>query len=361
MGVFNPNSIDFTKDEAKAIGEAIVERVYSTPSLSEYATITNGVKKKQQIPFLGLMSTLLGSGTGGCDPSATTAAIPATQKYWDPVTVSDRLKFCWKTDVKGTFFQWAAKNGIAKEDLTGTDFANFMEERTSAAMADMFVRLMWFNDTSAALVTDSPAGIITAGQTIAHWNKLDSAWTQIEAIAVADTDRLTVNSTLQTRNAGASYSAQKFTAGDRTNLIITNTLDQMEKDRDERMGQDVIVACTKSVWDQYRSELKFANVAYTTERLENGIDVLYADGREVRKIEAWDRMIKLGFNDGSAYYNPHRILMYEKGNIGIATEDEATFSEIDIFYDKKDKNVYFDFQFDFDVKVLESYLVQAAY
>lgn len=363
MAVFSPNTISFTLEEKKAISEAIVEKAFSTTPLSEDMFIQNGIKKKEQIPFLGLMSTKVGKGAGGCDPVASTAAIPASQKTWDPVTVSDRLGFCWETDVKGTFFQWGSKNGINRDDLTATDFAIFMEERLGVSMADMFVRLAWFNDTDAALTTDSPAGNVTSTETIGFWNKVDGAWKQLIAIGTADADRLTVNATLQTRNNAGSYAAQKFTAADRTNLIITNTFDQMEKDMDERLSSsaDLRIKVTKSVWDQYRSELKFANISYTTERIENGIEVLYADGREVMKDAAWDRIIKEGFDDGSSYYLPHRILYYDKNNIGVGTEDEATFSEIDIFYWKKDRKVYFDFQFDIDIKVLENYRVQMAY
>lgn len=363
MAIFNPNTIDFTKDEVKEIGSAMIERTFNNPSLSDVFTITEGVKKAQQIAFLGRLTTKLGKGSGGCDPTASTAAIPATQKVWNPVTISDRLAFCWKTDVKGTFFQWATKNGIAKEDLTGTDFANFITERVADGMEEMLHRLAWFNDTDAALTTDSPAGVISPSETIDFFNKLDGAWKQLFAIAAADSDRLSVNSTLQTRNNASTYADQKFTAADVTNLVVSKTFDQMEKDMDERLSGsgDLVVRVTKSVWDQYRSELKFANIAYTTERLESGIEVLYADGREVQKYSVWDRIIKESFDDGSKYYLPHRILMYDKNNIGLATEQEGNFSEIDLFYDKKDKKVYLDFQFDLDVKVLENYLVQMAY
>jgi hypothetical protein len=53
--------------------------------------------------------------------------------------------------------------------------------------------------------------------------------------------------------------------------------------------------------------------------------------------------------------------MYDKTNLQIGTEEESTFSEVDIFYDKTLKKTFFDFQFDIDVKVLEDYLIQSAY
>lgn len=363
MAVFNPNTLDFTKEEIKELSSAIFERVYANPTLNEYFVVQNGVKKDMQIAILGRMSTMLGAGSGGCSPTASTVAIPLSQKVWSPKTVSDRLAFCWTTDVKGTFFQWGTKNGVAKEDLTSTDFANFIAERMEDAMDEMHHRLAWFNDTDAAATDDSPAGVITAGTDLDYFNKIDGAWKQLFDIATADPERLTVNTTFQTRNNAATYALQKFTTTDRTNLVVTNTLDELMKNADDRLidGGNAVFVCTKSVWDQYKSELKFANVSFTTERIEGGIEVLYADGIELRKYSIWDRIIRTYMNDGAAAYLPHRILMYDKENLRIATEEESTFSETDIFYDKVTKKTYFDFQFDIDVKVVENYLVQMAY
>jgi hypothetical protein len=95
------------------------------------------------------------------------------------------LAFCWTDDVKGTFFQWATKNGIAKEDLTSTTFAAFIVERMEDAMDEMHHRLFWFNDTDAALTSASPAGVITATEDIDFYNKIDGAWKQLFAAAAS--------------------------------------------------------------------------------------------------------------------------------------------------------------------------------
>lgn len=343
------------------MSEAIFETTFEKPDLNAFVGIVNGIKKDRQIAILGVMSNLVGAGSGECDPTASTNAIELSQKVWSPKTVSDRLAFCYNDDVKGTFFQWATKNGINRNDLDGTDFANFILERYEYAMSEMVHRLAWFNDTDAATTDVSPAGIITPGTTLAYFNKIDGLWKQLFAVGAADADR--ISDGLSSRNGQATKALQKFTTTDRTNLVVTNTLDNMQKDADSRLTgrDDVIIVATKSVWDQYRSELKFANVSYTTERIEGGIDVLYADGLEVHKYEFWDRMIKAYHDDGTAYYLPHRIAMYAKDNVKVGTEEESTFSEVDIFYDKKDKKTYFDFQLDIDAKVIEDYLVQLAY
>jgi hypothetical protein len=361
MAIFNPNTVDFTKQEINSISEAIFEKVYANPSLNEFFTIQNGVKKDLQIAILGRMSVMVGAGSGGCEPTATTNAIPMSQKVWSPKTVSDRLAFCWTTDVKGTFFQWGTKNGVAKEDLTATDFANFIVERLEDAMDEMHHRLSWFNDVDAATTTDSPAGVVTSGTNLAFFNKVDGAFKQLFAIVAADSDRRTLG--IDSRNGQTTFAAQKFTVADRDNLVVMNTVDKLMTDADERLVDDgnLILAVTKSVWDQYKSELKFATISFSTERNENGIDVLKTDGVTMLKYSIWDRIIKQYFSDGTKYYLPHRIVMYDKNNLQLGTEEEGTFSEVDIFYDKVQKKTFFDFQFDIDIKVLESYLVQLAY
>jgi hypothetical protein len=83
---------------------------------------------------------------------------------------------------------------------------------------------------------------------------------------------------------------------------------------------------------------------------------------ELHKYSIWDRIIREAFDDGTKYFLPHRILMYDTNTMQAATEEEGTLSEVDIFYDKVTKKTFFDFQFDLDVKVVEEdYLVQMAY
>jgi hypothetical protein len=53
MGVFNPNTVDFTKEEINDISAAIYERTYANPMLADYFVINSGVKKDQQIAILG--------------------------------------------------------------------------------------------------------------------------------------------------------------------------------------------------------------------------------------------------------------------------------------------------------------------
>lgn len=361
MAIFNPNELDFTKEEIKAVSEAVYARSFEDAELNMFFEVDSGIKKAKQIAILGHFSSLLGAGTGGCDPTPSTNAIPLSQKIWNPVTISDRLSICWTTDVKDTFFQWATKNGLDRNNLDGTDFAAFLVDRMQLAMKEMLHRLAWFNDTDAALVTASPAGVITAGTNVAFFNRLDGIWKQAFSIAAADTERLTAG--LETRNAGVSYAAQKFTAADTTNLVVSKMFDAMGRDADERLtaSDNIIIACTKTVWDQYKSELKFAGIAYSTERLESGIEVLYADGYEVHKISVWDRIIKAYFNNGTTYYLPHRAIMYPKSNLRIGTEEESGFSEVGIFYDQTTKKTNFDFQFDIDAKIIEDNLIQVAY
>lgn len=358
--IITPSDITFNGEEIRGISEAVFESTFSKPALSEFHEVVNGVIVKKQIVILGRINELIGAGTGACSPTDGAATITMSEKFWDTVTVSDRLGLCW-TQLKETFFAWGLKQGISKPDLTATDFADFVVERLEDAMYEMIYRLVWFNDTDAATTADSPAGVITAGTNTVFFNKLNGLWKQIFAIAVADTDRLTTG--LASRNGQATFASQKFTSTDTTNLVVTSTLENMVTESDYRLrsldGLQFVV--TQSVFDQYKKELKRANIAFTTERTEKGIQMLEADGIQVFAFQFWDRIIRSYYSDGTKYYLPHRAILCEKTNLQVGTGEESAFSDVDIFYDKTLKKTFFDFQLDIDAKVIQDELIQVAY
>ena len=74
-----------------------------------------------------------------------------------------------------------------------------------------------------------------------------------------------------------------------------------------------------------------------------------------------DRIIRAYENDGTVYNLPHRAILMVKSNMQIGTEDLSTLSEVDVFYDKKEKKNYVDTEYLIDAKIIEDYLIQAAY
>lgn len=357
---FDPNTLDFTGDIVKSSAEAIYETAFANPAVGQLFTIVPGIKTKKQIAILGAFQELLGAGNGACNPDGRQVNTALTGKSWETATISDRLEFCWQ-DIKETFFIWATQNGINKADLTGTDFALFIEQRLGEALPETYMRLAYFGDKDAANYNDSPAGVITNTTDVNYFNRIDGIWKQIYAIVGADASRKTAG--LATKNAQSSYANQAFNSTDTSNKVVMNLLFDMEVGADSRLTSQtgLVFQVTKSVFDQYRRELTFANIAYTTDRLENGMQVINAGNIPVVCVEFWDRMIKAHFNNGTKYYLPHRAILANPANLQIGTEEENTLTAFDMFYDKKTKTTNVDFQFDMDAKVIVDHEIQVAY
>ena len=358
MALFDPNDLAFNGEEIKSSAEAVFVSAFAPNTVADLLTIVGGIKAKKQIAILGRFNSLLGKGNGGCVNDGRVVTTPMTQKVWQPETISDRLAYCW-ADLKETFWIWGTKNGIAKADLTATDFLLYIEELLSTELIETWMRIAYFNDTDAETVTDG--GVITDGTDLAFFNRIDGIWKQLFAIGTATPERKTAG--LATKNAAASYALQAFSSADTTNKVVMNLLFNMEVEADSRLTskEGLKFQVTKSVFDQYKRELTFANINYTTERLENGMMQINAGGTPVVCVEFWDRIIRTYFDNGTTWHLPHRAILTSPQNIQVGTEEESTLTGFDVFYDKTLKTTYVDFQFDIDAKVILDHEVQLAY
>ena len=76
-------------------------------------------------------------------------------------------------------------------------------------------------------------------------------------------------------------------------------------------------------------------------------DKLAFRGIPLKPMPEWDKIINKvtalnGGGGNAARVNPNRVLLINKSNILIGTEEREDLSMLDIFYEKKDKKVYFD-------------------
>jgi hypothetical protein len=367
MAILNPANLTFNGEEIKALSEGIMEDVFAKPAMTEFLTAYTGIKAKKQIAFLGRLNGLVGQkhDTSSCAPIENPAGITNTEKFWTPAYIDDRFSECWD-DLLETFFVYGLRNGIEKGDLTATDFATFFIDRYQDAIAEMFFRFVWFGDTAA----DDTAGggvFVTAGFVAKRWDAFDGIWKQLFAIATATPARLTAG--LATKNAQLSFALQEFNASDTTNRVVTNTLQNMIFGADYRLRDksDKILLVTQSVADQYVRELEAAagnGIPQAFEYIQEGVSMMKRMGVTIYAFSFWDRTIRAYQRTISTelnYYLPHRAILTTKDNLAFGTEEESNLSDVDVFFDKKDKKTYFDFGANLDAKVLQDYLVQVAY
>lgn len=360
MGVLNPNDLAFNGEEVRALNEAVFEAVFAKPELSLFHNVINGIKATKQIAILGRIQGLTGKGTGKCDPDEDDFKIAMSEKTWDPKTISNNLPSCW-TDLLETFFIYGTQNGIAKADLTKTDFFNFLLERMTDAVIEEVFRIIWFSDVDAATTSDSPAGVITSGTNLGYFNRINGLWKQAFAIVAATPARRTLG--FDARNGQATAILQQFDNADVVARVATKTLQNVRFDSDYRMrSEERLIVCTQSVADQYEKELIDAETPYTSERLENGIMVLKIGGITIFGFQFWDRIIEEFYAAPTTkLFLPHRAIMLVKMNTQVGTEDEANFSQFNVFYDQKSEKNYIRTKYDIDAKIVQDYLVQLAY
>lgn len=357
--IFDPAGFTLSPEEVKSVGECIFTDSFQNPSITDFHQVFEGIIAKKKIPILGRLKGLLGKGDGECNPTSSTNQVESSSKTWDPVIVSDRLEQCYK-DLVSTFWTYILKKGIQKPDVTGTDYANYISDVVSEAIFESVLRLAWLGDTAADTVANS--SYLTNGTEKKYFNKINGFWKQFLAIVAADATKKT-STILTTRNAGASYAAQQFTSTDTTNLEVSNALTAVRFGADKRLRRqtNLVYICTQSVMDQYEKELIFANINYTTERLENGVMTLKNGGIELMSFELLDRLIDEYMDNGTKLNNPHRLVLTTKDNLGVGVESTGNLSELDIFYDKKTKTNIVDFQYTIDAKVLKDEYVQLSY
>jgi hypothetical protein len=352
--------VDFCGKQVMSFAETFWTETFNNPAINELVTVIPGVKAKQQLVILGLIGLVGKTKTlGQCAPDASNKKISSIQKFYEPNQIEDRFINCWK-DLLADFTVWGLKNNIQKPDLTGTDFANFLEERVIAGLVQSVYRFAWFGDTAITLAQLSPNDEDGLPMDVRYFNAIDGYWKRFKGIAV----EYPAHYAAIPNNAGASYAAQRFTAADTTNQLITGVLQGMIDNADTRLSEDETATfyVTKSVYDQYKRERKafpYIDLAYA--RTESGLDSLEIDGVRIVKLAFQDRFIQTYFNNGTKLDNPHRIYMTTKLNLHLPVEEEGSMTDVEAFYDQRDKLYYIDMLYSIGTQVAEDYKVMLAY
>lgn len=363
MAMIDNTDIAFNGQEVKSLSEAIYERVFLKPSITQFHDIQTGIKASKQIAFLGKLG-MIGKKRANCATTADGNTLAMTEKFWNPEYVGGRDEECWD-QLKETFFIWGLKNGYQKHDLTGTEFAMFYEDRLADALAEAIHRIVWFGKTDISNVSDG--GTLTGTVSTSYYDIIDGLWEQIYDDVIANPSRNSGDFGsglgLTTKNSQATYVLQNFNDTDTTNKIATRTLQNMKFTADMRLRDDASAfgIMTQSVADQYERERASANLESSVQILENGLTAYKVGGINFYAFPLWDRYILSSFNNGTKLVNPHRVLLTTKDNIQVGTEELKNFSEFNPFYSQDDKVYRCDYGFNIDAKLMQSYLYQACY
>ena len=346
------SDLTLNEQEALEVSQAVFEEVYVKGPLADFHSIQTGVRMKTQIPFFGLMP-MLGKISSGCTPNAA-AGIDLTEKYWDPELIDFRLTHC-QAEVPQLYKMWmrSAKALGTWEDMDSGQM-NFIVDRAKDAHLEAIFRISSFGDESADNV--SGGGNITNGVDADFFTMINGIWQQVyTGVAATTVHRYTI-----IENAQATYAAQLA-------LSDTRTLDAM-RDLYENIDPRAFSAgtlkfqMTRTLLNNWWALLEDKSLANAVMNMvEDKPTKMSYRGVPIEVRYDWDRQITTNFNTGTKYFLPHRLLLTPIENVPIGTSDEESMSEIDSFYDKKEKKWFYDGASMLDAKLLEEYRTATAY
>lgn len=347
----------FNAEELKDFQEIIHELVYANEELNKIHDVNEGVIYDKQIVFAGKIG-LMGKAVTGCTPNEIDG-VTLTQKFWRPVKEDFRLTHCSAdVDDQDKLVQQMAKmNPDFYNIIEGSQsgIGEFLVAKVLEGFLENLLRKIWFSDKLADTIANG--GIITNGTDVDYFNTQDGLWKKIQTnIPIT----LAKNYVAIPKNGGATYAAQELVDGE-----AIAALKAMYGKMDSRLrglaGVQFLV--TRTIYDAYLCDLeKLQNAgAGNTMINENGQMTLRYRGIELVMMETWDRNIEDFYNDGTAYHQPHRIVLTVKENLPVATLASSDFGTIRAFYSEFHNLNVIDGVYSWDAQHLENYLTVVAY
>ena len=289
------------------------------------------VKNNDPVAFFGDMETV-GIKGSGCDPTYQEIGIANSQKRWALGDWQIPIKICYES-LQGTIAEYTLKTGTQVGDLTDTEFMTYIfRPALERQMKLMIWRLAWFGDTEAKLIANG--GSLTAGTKTELFTTCDGLFKRI------------------------------FAQGTANSKQVTAILDDMLMDADSRITSDgdAIIMLTKGLADALTLDIK---QRYTQimpwEKVFDGVDVASYDGVTIARVSIWDRMIRAFENTGTKLNKPYRAVFANIRQLQVATDADGLISDIDVWFDKKERRNYSYSTGRIGTQILEDDMFHAAY
>ena len=334
-----------------SIKDAVQETFYQDEDFSSFVNIMK-VKNNDPIALIGEME-MVGKKGGGCDPTYEEKGIANSQKRWELGQWEIPIKICYEA-LKGTIAEYSLKTGTAIGDLTSTDFMTIYTDALQRAMQQMIWRFGWFGDKEAALA-GAGGGKLTADSDVNMFNVCDGLFKRIFTATATNHTAIAANSET---TATAQISALRK-KGAATTLVDTILMDVDTRIIDD---SDAVLLMTRSLADALTYDIKQTyNLIMPWEKVFDGFDVATYNGVKIARVGIWDRMIK-AYEKGEATVNlPHRAVFCNPKHLMVGTDAEALISDLDIWFDQKERRNYLYATGKIGTALLEEDMIHAAY
>lgn len=348
-------NLTLNNEEARSDADLIKVNPYLTPDVKNIHGVRTGYIMDTYIPILGQIEDIGLVDPGACGTNAFVTAIPVSQKTATPKLISARIALC-KDDISVKFKAWMEAMVASKRwEEINNDLKQFVLDKAQEAVTRGIIRIGEFADTAAALA--SAGGHFTAGTTIALFSMLDGMWKQIFTDNALGASALIYRYTID-ENTESTKANQLNLAADRAITVFESMITNIAP---EASDGSLVIQCTKSLWDNYRQSVITKGGSYNTGLITRGMTEKEYGGYPIIVRNDWDRIIRKYYDDGTAYWLPHRAILSGIENIPVITSDTESFSNIDAFYWKKDKQYYIDVAWREDCKILQEANMAAAY
>lgn len=335
-----------------SIKDAVQETFYNDEDFSSFVNIMK-VKNDDPIALIGEME-MVGKKGGGCDPTYEEKGIANSQKRWELGQWEIPIKICYEA-LKGSIAEYSIKTGTDIGDLTSTDFMTIYTDALQRAMQQMIWRFGWFGDKAAALA-GSGGGKLTEGSDVSMFNVCDGLFKRIfTATATKNHTTIAANS----KDTAAEQISELRKSGAATTLVDTILMDADTRIVDD---SDAVLLMTRSLADALTYDLKKTyHDIMPWEKLFDGFEVATYNGVKIARVGIWDRMIK-AYEKGEATINlPHRAVFCNPKHLMIGTDADNLISDLDIWFDKKERRNYLYATGKIGTALLEEDMIHAAY
>lgn len=318
----------------KSLKDLLIATNFVDEELERFFTLRQNVHNGDKLGWVGEMDDVGWAGSG-CNPNYKNSNIDFAQKEWSIGDWQIPLKWCY-TDLINTIAEYCLKTGTEIGDLTSTEYMDdIVMPALDLAIKRMMWRFIWFGDKEANAVTSS--GTITDGVDVELFKPTDGFWKQLFAVCTANEEQHT---TIEA-NSQATYAEQKSKLKEAG--VAIGIFDSILENADPRIAamDGAAIFCTKSLADALTKDLKREyKEILTWEQIFKGLDVAEYDGTLVYRVSIWDRYIQAYQNDGTKLNLPHRAVFGSPKQLFVGTPANQLISELDIWFDKKDRMNY---------------------
>ncbi len=352
-------NIEVHPKDVQTLKELIPYSIDKDEKFQEYTTVRK-VKNGDPIGFIG-DADAVGVKGSGCDPVYQEIGIANGEKRWELGDWQIPLKLCY-TDLEGTIAEYTLKTGTEIGDLTGGEFMQYiLRPALERQMKLMIWRFGWFGDTKAKTVENG--GTITNGARTELFTTCDGLFKRIFTQVASKSSQLTAIAA----NAEATYTAQK--AAMLQEGVATGIMDKLLMDADSRIvGDSEAIVYITDIFGRCLTQdiKKVYKTIMPWEKVFDGVEVAEYGGVKVARVSVWDRMIaayeKSAAGEGDFVLNkPFRAVYGNKKQFMIGSPVEGLLSDLDIWFEKKERRVYIYSTGKIGTTLLEDDMFQAAF